>query len=142
MNEAQGLQQLAETEVDAALRDYGKEILVYLHKTVVVNVYEQAAKAFEEPVSCTGRCILNPTKEEVSVVGNLEGVDIAALFSRLEMVRRFGDAEEQAWLSELDEIEFENKRYRILQVHPTGRVENRCVMVVVLGANMLGEFRR
>lgn len=233
--------------VDEALVGFGKAIQVYPAISVTRNQYGQASPAFGPAVECIGRCILEPTPEDISIIGNLQGVDIAILFSRLELVREFpivaavcasvaetfalvdedtltvkvdGGAEqtvtfvtadfvdianataaevvvritaeltgvvatdvagvvtltssgvgrdsslevtggaanaalgfstslitgtgaaENGWISELDQVSFEGLRYRLLKVHPSGRIESRNTLVILLGGNIKGEFRQ
>lgn len=129
------------SEVDRLLLGFGKSIWIYPFGEGSTNQYGQAAKEFEEPIECTGRCILRPTKETLEIIGNLQGVDCALVFSRAEMIRKFPERDENEWLDEKDEFVYEERRYKILKVHPSGRIKNFHNVVVVLGANILGEFR-
>lgn len=232
--------------VDEALVGFGKAIQVYPAYSLTRNQYGGAAKVFGPAVECIGRCILDPTPEDIQIIGNMQGVDIAVLFSRLEMVREFpavsavrtsvaetfalADSEtllvkvdagaeqtvtfvtadfvdilnataaevvvritaeltgatatdvggvvtltsdgvgrdssleitggtangalgfatallhgtgavENEWINELDEVSFEGLRYKLLKVHPSGRIESRDTLVILLGKNIEGALR-
>ena len=138
-----GQQAQAEAWVDDLLLGFGKEIDILPHASEPIrNLYGQSESEFDQPVSCTGRCILNPTKEQISIIGNEQKVDCALVFSRTELVRKFPSAEEGEWISELDQFSFEEKTYKITKVHPSGRIGDRATLVIVLGDTIAGRFRK
>ena len=137
------LEELAiEDYADTTITGFGKTVYYYKSKTVVKNRYGQAGQAFEDPVECTGRGILNPTSEQLSIVGNLQDVDVALLFSRKEMQRRFPTIAENEWMHEHDRLKYEDRTYKIIQIHPTGRIKNFASIFVVLESNIVGEYRQ
>jgi hypothetical protein len=76
-------------EVDTLILRFGKSVDVFKAKTGVRNRYGQAVPDFDNKVTCTGRVIFNPTMEQLSIIGDMQDVDIAVLFSREELVRKF-----------------------------------------------------
>jgi len=129
-------------EVDALLLGFGKDVTVYKASVGAGNLYGQQTKSFGTGVVCKGRCLLTPTEEQISLVGNLEEIDAAFVFARAELVRKFPAGAEGEWITELDEASFEGDRYKLVKVKPSGKVEDKWQLVVVLGRNILGKLRQ
>lgn len=104
----------------------------------VTDIYRQRAKSFGPPVSLVGRAILRPTPEQVSVIGNDEEYDIAFLFSRLELKRKFPAADEGEWLDVTGELEWFNRRFKIEKYHQSGQVGQSFSLVIVLANSIEG----
>ena len=133
MTAEEDFETLVLAELETLLSDYGDSISVWVSKAVAKNIYGQSKLDFEATaISCTGRCILNPSPEELSIVGNMEDVDAAVLFSRAEMVSKFPSNPENEWISLDDEVEYDSIRYRIIKVYPTGRIKDYCAELVLL----------
>jgi len=114
-------------------------IVYYPYVTGSTDIYKQRTKTFGTGVSLTGRAILNPTQEQISVIGNDERYDVAFLFSKLEMDRKFPSASEGEWLDVDAEITWWSRRYRIEKVHPSGQVGQYFSLVVVLATTIEGQ---
>ncbi len=103
------------------------------------DVYKQKVKQFEPPVPLIGRAILNPTKEQVSVIGNDEVYEIAFLFSRLEMLRKFKLANEGEWMDVTGQMEWYDRRFKIEKYHQSGQVGPEFSLIIVLANSLLGQ---
>ncbi len=130
-----------QNEVDDLILGFGDTVEIYVAKDSVKNNYGQASVSFHEAIPCTGRSILAPTKEDITIIGDLQNVDVAVVFSRLEMLRKFPHRDENRWIDEDDEFKFENERFRITKVYPTGRVKDWDLLLILLGKNISGKFR-
>jgi hypothetical protein len=129
-------------ELDDLILGFGKTVYIYQHSLSSTNVYGQEALSFATTsIKCTGRVILNPTSEQISIVGDRQDVDVGVVFARKEMLRKFPSATENYWIDEKDEFEFENERFRILKAHATGRIKSYNQLLVLLGASKKGQFR-
>ena len=128
-------------EVDALLLAFGKDITFHIHGPVVRNAFHQAAPVFPTNVICKGRSIVNVSEQQTSLIGNLQAADVALLFSRAEMLRKFPLKAEGEWLNEEDEFSFESERYKVLKFHPSGRIKDHSSIVILLGKTILGAFR-
>lgn len=104
-----------------------------------VDVYKQKTKVFGPPVSLDGRAILNPTSENLSVIGNDERYDVAFLFSRAEMLRKFPLAIEGQWMDVTGELEWYGRRFKIEKVRPTGQTSTTFHLMVVLSMTLPGK---
>jgi hypothetical protein len=113
-------------------------ILYYPYVSGAVDIYKQRTKSFGAAVSLVGRAILNPTKENVSLIGNEERYDVAFLFSRLEMIRKFPTASEGEWIDVSGEFSWWNRRYKIEKVAPSGQVGATFSLVIALGMTIQG----
>ena len=132
-------EQKIEAYVDKIITRYKTtDIYYYPYVTGAVDTYKQRTKTFGDPVTLVGRAILSPTKEQITVIGNEESYDIAFLFSRTEMQRKFPSLSEGEWLDVDGEMSWFNRRYRIIQVHPTGQVGVNFLLVVVLANSVPG----
>lgn len=134
-------QELAiEAKIDAVIRKYRTtDIVYYPYSTGSLDIYKQRTKTFGTGVTLVGRAILNPTKESVSIIGNNEEYDIAFLFSRLELVSKFPTATEGEWIAVEGEIEWWDRRFRIVKVHPSGQIGERFLLTVALANSIPGE---
>jgi hypothetical protein len=127
-------------KVRAAIDDHGTDIDVLKYDdTTPLDQYRQGTPAFDSPVSVRGRGIRRPTSDQISFIGDGEEVEIAFLFSRLELNEKFPSATEPYWVTNDDQIGFEGKRYRILESHPTGKVAETYSMLVVIAETAPGE---
>lgn len=128
-----------EAFVDSTLRKFKTTtIRYYPYASGATDVYRQRVRTYGSPVTLIGRAILNPTKEKLSVIGNDEMYDIAFLFSRLEMVDKLPAYSEGLWMDVDGEMEWWNRRYRIVKVKPTGQVGEKFLLTVVLGTTIEG----
>lgn len=114
-------------------------ILYYPYTTGVVDRYGQRDKTFGAAVSLVGRAIHRPTPEMITVIGNGEVYDIAFLFSRLEMLRKFPAALDGEWVDASGQMEWRNRRYKIEKVAPSGQVGETFSLCIVLATTILGE---
>jgi hypothetical protein len=89
-------------------------------------------------VTLVGRAILNPTNEQISVIGNEERYDVAFLFSRLEMIRKFPAASEGEWIDVSGEFSWWGRRYKIEKVAPSGQIGASFSLVIALGMTIQG----
>lgn len=103
-----------------------------------LDLYKQKSKVFTAPILLNGRAILNPTKEVLSVIGNEERYDVAFLFTRAEMLRKFPTKVEGQWMDVSGELEWYSRRFKIEQVRPTGQTSTTFHLMVVLAMNLPG----
>lgn len=115
------------------------QIRYFPYLSGATDVYKQKAKQFGVPTPLIGRAILNPTKEQVSVIGNDEVYEIAFLFSRLEMIRKFPLANEGEWLDVTGQIEWYDRRFKIEKYQQSGQVGPDFSLVIALGNSLLGQ---
>lgn len=128
------------TKVDREItRHKTTEIYYYPYVSGATDIYKQRAKSFGTAVSLTGRAILEPTQETLTVIGDGEEYDIAFLFSRLEMLRKFPTAEEGEWMSAYGQIAWWRRRYKIEKAAPLGQAGIYFAMMVILAKNIQGE---
>ena len=126
-------EQAIEAYVDKVIRRYKTTtILYYPYASGAVDTYKQRTRDFGTPVELVGRAILNPTEEQLSMIGNDERYDIAFLFSRPEMEAKFPSVAEGEWVDVTGEMTWWQRRFRIVKVHPTGQVGERFLLVVML----------
>lgn len=127
-------------DIDRILTRYKTtEIKYHPYVSGSVDIYKQRTKTFGTPVSLTGRAILNPTSEQISAIGSEESYDIAFLFSRLEMKRKFPSADEGEWMQPDGEMEWrDGRRYKIEKVKPSGQVGIYFTLMIVLGNTIQG----
>lgn len=124
------------------------QLLSYFHGTTIIfhpyyhgtaDIYKQRTKEFGDPVTMVGRAIHNPTEEQITVIGNGERYDVAFLFSRREIIRKFPTLAEGEWGKGVDgEMAWWDRRYKIEKVQATGQVATHFLMVVVLGTTIQG----
>jgi hypothetical protein len=133
-------QEILEAKVDSLLTRYQTtEISYYPYATGSVDIYKQRTKSFGSAIILVGRAILRPTPEQISVIGNDERYDIAFLFSRTEMLRKLSSYNEGEWMDVTGEMEWFSRRYKIEKVKPTGQVQTRFLLVVVLATTIQGQ---
>jgi len=129
-----------EAKVDSVITKFRTTTITYYPYTSgSTDIYKQRQKTFGPGVDLVGRAILKPTTEQVSVIGNDEVYDIAFLFSRTEMTRKFPALSEGEWLNVTGEMEWFNRRYRIEKVHPSGQVQETFILVIVLATSIYGQ---
>jgi hypothetical protein len=129
------------TRVDQLLTDQftTTQIQYYPYLSSTKDIYKQRTKIFGTPVTLRGRAINNPTPDLISVIGNNERFDVAFLFSRNELIRRFPSADEGRWLSTDGEMSWFDRRYKIEKVKATGQVYVHFLITVVLGCTIQGQ---
>jgi hypothetical protein len=129
-----------ELTVDAVITKYKTTgIIYYPYVSGATDLYGQRTRTYGTPVTLTGRAILNPTPEQVTVIGNGEVYDIAFLFSRIQMRLKFPTEDEGEWLDIRGEMKWwGTRRYKIEKVAPTGQVGENFLIIVVLGTTILG----
>lgn len=128
-----------EAYVDNTITKYRTtDILYYPYSSGATDLYKQRTKSFGTAVTLIGRAIIRPTSEVLTVIGNGEVYDIAFLFSRSEMVRKFPTASEGEWMNVDGEIAWFNRRYKIERVTPTGQVSTTFLLVAVLAMSIPG----
>lgn len=128
-----------ENYVDKVIRRYKTtQILYYPYESGGLDIYKQRTKTYGTPVELIGRAILTPTKEKLSMIGNDEIFDIAFLFSRIEMLKKFSSMEEGEWMNIDGEMAWWNRRYRIIRTHPTGQVGVNFLLMVILANSIPG----
>lgn len=133
------LEDTIETKVDSLLTKFKQSpITYYPYVTGAYDTYKQRTKTFGTAVTLVGRAIWEPTIEQISVIGNDEKYDVAFLFSRTEMTRKFPSLTEGEWLDVTGELEWNSRRFRIEKVHPSGQVQTRFILVVVLANTVQG----
>lgn len=108
------------------------EIRYYPFEEGVPDIFRQQTKAFGDYTSLIGRAILRPTPEKLTVIGNGEEFDVAFLFSRLEMLRKFPAAAEGLWMKSSGQMWWWNRDYKVEHVRPTGQVGETFSLMVVL----------
>jgi hypothetical protein len=116
----------------------GTTIQYYPYVSGTLDTYRQRTKTFGTPVTLLGRAIHNPTEEQITVIGSGERYDVAFLFSRKEMLRKFPGVAEGEWMSVEGEMGWFNRRYKIEKVKSTGQVSTHFLIVVVLAATIEG----
>lgn len=128
-----------QTLVDNILTQYQQSTIVfYPYTTGSSDIYKQRTKTFGTAVPLVGRAILNPSKEEISGIGNVEEYDVAFLFSQLEMNRKFPSAAEGEWVDVKGKLTWFSRRFKIEKVHPSGQVGTEFSLVIVLGKTIPG----
>lgn len=127
----------AEAAVDALISKYPQgQIQYYPYVTGATDIYKQRTVSFGAPVTVVGRAIVNPTEEQVTGIGKLVDIDVAFLFSRLEMVRKFPSASEGAWMEDSGQLSWNGSRYRIVKAAPTGQVSTKFLLFVALAKDL------
>ncbi len=129
-----------QTKVDQVITQHRTTAInYYAYVEGITDIYKQRTKTFAAPVELIGRAILNPTQEKLTVIGSGERYDIAFLFSRLEMIRKFPSADEGEWLDVSGEFTWWDRRYKISRVAPTGQVGLDFSLLVALGMTIQGQ---
>ncbi len=126
--------------VDKYITAYRTTPIQYFpYVTGAVDRFGQRDKTFGTPTTLIGRAIHRPTPEMMTVIGQGEVYEIAFLFSRLEMLRKFPDAVEGEWVDASGQMEWRDRRYKIEKVAPTGQVGETFSQVIVLAHSILGK---
>lgn len=121
------------------LGEYGTPIDVLKYASAAPgDVYQQEEGTFEDAVPVTGRGIKRPTKDQLSMIGNMTEVDYAFVFASDTLAEAFPDLDAGLWIALEDEIGFEGGRYRVLSTHRTGKVKSVYALHVVLCATKPG----
>lgn len=129
-----------EKRLDQILSRFQTGPIQYFPPTAgVADRYGQRDKTFGTPVTLVGRAIHKPTGEQITAIGDGEKYDIAFLFSRKELRRKFPLSPEGEWLSNYGELTWRSRRYKIEKVAPTGQVEATFLLEVALATNLLGQ---
>lgn len=115
------------------------EIRYFPYESGTIDIFRQRTKSFSAYISLIGRAILRPTPEKVTVIGNDEQYDVAFLFSRLEMLRKFPAAEEGKWIVSSGKMWWWDREYKIEHVRPTGQTGLTFSMIVVLANSYQGK---
>lgn len=115
----------------------GIQYLPYV--ATAVDPYGQQVKTFGTPVTVIGRAILRPTPEKVTVIGNDEQYDVAFLFCRAELLRKFSAAEEGKWMESSGRMTWWDRTFKIEHCRPTGQVGLYFLLFVALANSLQGE---
>lgn len=127
------------TQVDSVLTKFQQStILYYPYVTGTLDVYKQRTKTFGTAVTLVGRAIWKPTPEQISVIGSTESYDLGCVFSRKEMLRKLPSFAEGEWMDVTGEIGWNNRRFRIEEVRPSGQVQEHFLLIIVLGNTIQG----
>jgi hypothetical protein len=130
----------AQAAVDRYVSQFRATEIQYIPYTSgIVDRYKQRDKTFGTPVTVVGRAIHNPTEESITAIGQGEVYDIAFLFSRLEMLRKFPGVADGEWIQAEGRMAWRNRTYKIQKVQPSGQVGETFSLVVVLATSILGE---
>jgi len=129
-----------EAKVDSVLTKYqNKSPISYVpYVSGAVDLYKQRERTYGTPVVIVGRSIHRPTPEQITVIGNGEVYDIAFLFSRLEMNRKFPAATEGEWISTDGIMDWRDRQYKIEKVAPSGQVGESFALCIVLATTIPG----
>jgi len=127
------------TKVDTTLSlapiGYGTQLYVLKYsgkEAIRDNPFNYAPPGFDDPLLAVGRGIVKPSAEVVSRYGgSTKKYDLLVLMSRLELIRRFPSAEENAWITENDRIQFRGNVYLISIAKPTGQMQDYCTMMAL-----------
>jgi len=130
-----------EAKIDSVLTKYQNlaPIQYYPYATGSTDIYKQRTKTFGTPVTVIGRAINRPTKEMVTVIGDGEVFDMAFLFSRLELVRKFPAATEGEWMDTYGQMGWNSRRFKIEAARPTAQVATKYLMMVILATTIEGQ---
>lgn len=98
--------------------------------------YKDRKPKFKDAVSLVGRAIRNPTKEQISFIGNMAAVEIAFVWSREELRRKFPAAAEGQWITGNDRVTFEGETFRLDIARPSGRYKMHNALFIALGTKL------
>lgn len=130
----------AQLKVDRTITRFRTSPIVY-HPYVEgpVDRYGQRDKTFGTPsAEIIGRAIHNPTMEQVTIIGQGEVYEIAFLFSRLEMLRKFPSGVEGEWMAVEGQLEWRNRRYKIEKAKPSGQLGQTFSLFIIVANSILG----
>lgn len=130
-----------QARVAAVIDSHGGDLAVRKYVSETQDRYKQGVVTFGTPVICRGRAITRPTREQLSFIGDGQEVEVAFLFSRLELVAKFPALGEGVWLTTKDEVGWGGQWWRLVSAHPTGRVSTQCSMLVMIGETAPGANR-
>lgn len=131
--------------VDNLIRSYGTSFSVYKYSGSAEpsagpqNPYNYKVKQYADPVEVTGRAIIEPTAELLSMIGKNLEYDAAFLWSRLELLTKFPTALENKWIDENDEVKFNDTLYKLIKIYPSGRIKNYCSLIIGVGKTHKGQ---
>ena len=139
MNEASVL-----NKVDKLLTDHQSLEPIYILKYEGTlpspkTPFTTAVKKYGSPILVVGRAITNPTKELASLFGNLAKLEIAFVWSRLELIKKFPLAAENDWLDSKDIVQYKDNTYDLIQVKPSGHYASFCTLVIGAGKTGRGD---
>jgi len=129
-----------ESKVDKVLTHFRTTTIQYYPYLGVTaaDLYKQRIPEYGTAVSVVGRAVHNPTPEMISAIGDGEKYDIAFLFSRLEMKRRFPSAAEGDWIAPYGKLTWRGRTYTVEKVKPSGQVGEKFLLVIVLADSVEG----
>lgn len=129
-----------EAAVDRILSRYRQSEISFLpYSSGTVDQYSQRSKTYGTPVPLIGRAILNPTREQISAIGDGESFDIAFLFSRLQLIEKFPSAPEGEWLNNYGRATWNLRTFDLVRVAPTGQIGTKFLLTVALGKTIEGQ---
>lgn len=131
----------AQRAVDRVIRKYRTSTInvLKLESAGIPDRFGQSRPTFSAGVSVIGRAIHHPTNEILTVIGDGERYEIAFLFSRLEMLRKFTTLPEGKWITTYDRIVWNGNTYKLEKVQPTGQIGQTFSEVVALGNTAEGD---
>lgn len=121
------------------VRDYGTDILHFRYIETDTDLYQEGVAEYEDPVTLRCRGIKAPRPEVLSIIGAEGEAEVAFLFARDMLAAAYPFSGEGEWIDARDELEFEGRRYRLGSVHLTGKIKDRCSLVVALARTAAGE---
>jgi len=124
--------------VKSTIARHGSVLGVLKFSSLTTDQYQQGDPTFNTVVNTTGRGIRQPSADELSVIGDGENVEIAFVWSRLELIDKLSSYPTDKWLDNKDRIQFEGKVYRILSTHLTGKAFDLYSMVVCKAESLVG----
>lgn len=104
----------------------------------VTDIYGQTDKEFSAGPFLTGRAIHRPTAESVTIIGQGEVYEIAFLFSRLEMLRKFPSGVEGEWMDASGRMRWRERDYKIEKIKPSGQVGETFSLFIAVANSLLG----
>lgn len=126
-----------EAKIDSVLTKYQTtEIQYYPYTSGPTDVYGQRDVTFGTPVTAVGRAIIEPTEEVITDIGRIVDIDVAFLFSRLEMLRKFPTAVEGAWMDDAGQLSWNGSRYRIVRTAPSGQIATKFLLFILLAKDL------
>ena len=118
-------------KVDTIIERFGQSVVVRkVSEEGEPNRYNQTADSYES-ITCTGRAITKPTKQQITVFGDGVDVDLMVLFARQELIEKFPEGVEPQWITKRDRIQFEGREYNIDWVKPSARLKEYYSLVVI-----------
>jgi len=125
------------TKVDETITAYGKNMDVYQFVSLEDrpdypnNAYEQKVPVYYRPPTVVvGRVLTEPSEEIITAIGKRVEWDVAILWSRLEMLRKFPSGEENKWINEDDFVYDGDTYYSLTKVFPSGQIKDYRHLVI------------